>query len=184
MKKIAILIIDMIEEFVKGRLKSPEAEKIVPNIVKLIEKARGKRIPIIHVIDSHLPTDIEIKIWGPHALKGSPETKIIKELEPKTEFEYVLEKRWYSGFRDTGLDTLLRDLEVETLIVTGIHTHICVLHTVADAVYNRYNVIVVKDAVAAFSKEDHEYALKYMEKVYGVKLLTTDEILKELEQVK
>ncbi len=177
----AIIVIDMLEEFVHGRLKSPQAEEIIPVIHQILLKARAKDIPVIFVADNHFPVDHELVIWGPHAMRGSREARIIKELEPN-EKDYVLYKRSYSGFRDTGLDILLRDLKVDTLILTGIHTHICVLHTAWDAFYYGYKLIIVKDGVAAFSKEDHEYALKYMEKVYGAKLLDSNEVLKLLEK--
>lgn len=177
----AIIVIDMLEEFVHGRLKSPDAEKIVPVIKTIIDKARQKRIPIIYVADHHFPTDHELHIWGEHALTGSSEAVIVEELKP-TSNDYVLYKRSYSGFRDTGLDMLLRDLNIDTVILTGIHTHICVLHTAWDAFYYGYNIYVVKDAVAAFSREDHEYALKYMEKVYGAKIISSNELIKFLEE--
>ncbi|MCS7128126.1 MAG: cysteine hydrolase [Sulfolobales archaeon] len=172
--KPALLVIDMLHEFVRGRLKSPRAEDIVFNIRALINHAHSCGVPVIHLVDNHLPIDHELKIWGPHAIKGSPEAKIIDELMP-VESDLVLFKRSYSGFRDTGLDILLRDLGVKTLLLTGIHTHICVLHTAWDAFYYGYDIYVVKDAVAAFSEEDHKYALNYMEKTYGAKLITTQE---------
>ena len=177
----ALIVVDMLEEFVHGRLRSPQAESIVPAIRRLLDKAHGKGIPVIHVVDAHLPFDHEFKVWGPHAIKGSPEARIISELTPG-EKDLVFEKRFYSGFRDTGLDAALRDLQVDTLLITGIHTHICVLHTVMDAFYHRYKVYVVRDAVAAFSQEDHEYALKYMEKVYGAELVGLEEALSLMEK--
>ncbi len=177
--KPAILVIDMLEEFVHGRLRSPQAENIIPNIKKIIETARKKNIPIIYLADKHYPVDHELKIWGPHAMYNSPESRIIDELKPD-ENDYVLYKRNYSGFRGTGLDILLRDLGIDTVILTGIHTHICVLHTAWDAFYYGYNLIVVEDAVAAFSKKDHEYALNYMKQVYGAKIMKTSEVLKVL----
>jgi nicotinamidase-related amidase len=177
--KPAVLVIDMLEEFVHGRLRSPEAESIIPSIKKIIEVAHEASVPVVYVADNHYPVDHELRVWGPHALKGSPEARIVRELEPDRG-DYVLYKRSYSGFRDTGLDMLLRDLGVDTVILTGIHTHICVLHTAWDAFYYGYKVIVVKDAVAAFSREDHNYALKYMEKNYGARLLTTEETLRLL----
>ncbi len=187
MVRPAVLIIDMLHEFVRGKLRSPQAEAIVPNIVRIVEKAREKKIPIVHVVDSHLPVDIEVrKIWGPHAMKGSSEARIIPELEPKTENEYILEKRWYSAFRGTGLNELLRDLQVDTLIVTGIATNICVLHTVADATYYRYDIILVRDATAAIPvvaqdpQQEHELFLLYMERVYKVRLVKTQEIVQLL----
>ncbi len=177
--KPALIIVDMLEEFVRGRLKSPQAEAIVPAIRRLIDAAHRAGRPVIHVVDSHLPFDAEFRVWGKHAVKGSPEARIVEELAPSKE-DLVFEKRYYSGFRGTGLDTALRDLGVDTVLVAGIHTHICVLHTVADAFYHRYNVYVVKDAVAAFSKKDHEYALNYMKQVYGAKIVSLEEAEKLL----
>lgn len=180
--KPAVIVIDMLKEFIYGRLKSPEASSIVPNVRRVVEKARMKNIPVIYVADKHLPYDHELGVWGEHAMYYSEESEIIDELKP-SRGDIVLYKRSYSGFRDTGLDMLLRDLHVDTVVLTGIHTHICVLHTAWDAFYHGYNIIVVKDAVAAFSKEDHDYALKFMEKIYGAKLLTTDEIISLMERL-
>lgn len=178
--KPAIIVVDMLKEFVHGRLKSPEAEKIIPAIKAIIEKARKKKIPVIYLADRHFEFDREISIWGLHAVYGSEESEVVEELRPERS-DVVLYKRSYSGFRDTGLSFILRDLGVDTVVLTGIHTHICVLHTAIDAFYERFKVIVVKDAVAAFSREDHEYALKYMEKVLDAKLISTKELLDMLE---
>ncbi|MEM4101189.1 MAG: isochorismatase family cysteine hydrolase [Desulfurococcaceae archaeon] len=180
--KPAVVVVDMLKEFVYGRLRSPEAESIVPAIKSIISKAREKKIPIVYLADRHFSFDREISIWGLHALPESEESEIIEELKPK-KTDIILYKRSYSGFRDTGLSYVLRDLGVDTLILTGIHTHICVLHTAIDAFYERFNIIVVSDAVAAFSREDHNYALKYMEKVLGAKLLSTREVLELLDQL-
>ncbi len=183
-----VLVVDMLYEFVYGKLGSPGARSIVSNIVKIVNFARDCAIPIIHVVDSHLSTDIEVrKIWGPHAMKGTPEARIIPELEPKTDREFVLEKRWYSGFRDTGLNQLLKDLNISRLVITGIATNICVLHTVCDATYERYEVYVVRDATAAIPvvlddyEKEHELFLKYMERVYKANIVTTEEVLKMLK---
>jgi len=174
--KPVVIVIDMLEEFVYGRLKSPQAQLIVPVIKKIVEAARQNGVPVIYVADNHLPYDPELRVWGEHAMIGSREARIIEDLKP-SERDIVLYKRNYSGFRDTGLDIILRSLGVDTVILTGIHTHICVLHTAWDAFYYGYKIIVVKDGVAAFSTEDHEYALKYMEKVYGAKILNSSEVL-------
>jgi len=71
-------------------------------------------------------------------------------------------------------------LRVDTVILTGIHTHICVLHTAIDAFYDRFNIIIVSDAVAAFSESDHAYALDYMRKVLGAKVLNTLEVVETI----
>lgn len=177
--KPAVLVIDMIEEFVRGRLRSPQAEQIVPVISSIIRVARQRGIPVIYLIDQHYSFDKELSIWGSHALQGRPESKIISELAPEDE-DIVLYKRSYSGFRDTGLASLLRDLGVDTVVLTGIHTHICVMHTAIDAFYERFNIILVSDAVSAFSEKDHDYAVEYMKKVLDAKVLSSSELVRKL----
>jgi len=179
--KPALLVIDMLEEFVHGRLRSPGASAIIPVIKALVDAARRRRVPVIYLADHHYPFDHELQIWGPHALYNDPGSEIIRELKPE-EGDIVLYKRSYSGFRETGLDYILRDLGIDTLILTGIHTHICVLHTAIDAFYNRYKVIVVEDAVSAFSEKDHQYALDYMRTVLGCRIVRSDEALRIISE--
>lgn len=178
----ALLVIDMLKEFVYGRLKSPSATTIVPLIKALVERAREKNIPVIYLADKHYSFDSELKIWGPHAMTGDQEAEVVEDLKPSIK-DLVLYKRSYSGFRDTGLASILRDLGVDVIVLTGIHTHICVLHTAIDAYYERFKLIVVEDAVAAFSKEDHEYALKYMQQVLGAELKTTSHVLELFDKL-
>lgn len=170
----ALIIVDMLEEFVHGRLRSPAAEAIVPRIKRLLELARSAGVPVIYLADRHYPFDHELKLWGPHAMANSAEGEIIEELRPPAG-AIVLYKRSYSGFRDTGLANILRDLGVDTVMLTGIHTHICVLHTAIDAFYERFNVIVVEDAVAAFDESAHEWGLRHMKEVLGAKLIKLSE---------
>lgn len=179
--KPAVLVIDMLKEFVYGRLKSPSATQIVPVIARIIENARGMGIPVIYLADRHYYFDREMSIWGYHAMHDGPESEIIEDLKPLGK-DIVLYKRSYSGFRDTGLSYVLRDLGVDTVILTGIHTHICVLLTAVDAFYERFNIIVVKDAVAAFSQEDHDYAVKYMQQVLGARVVSSDQVLEILKK--
>jgi nicotinamidase-related amidase len=87
------------------------------------------------------------------------------------EGDYIIPKRKYSGFFATGLDLLLRELGVRKLILTGIVTDICVLHTAADAYMLGYEIVILKDCVAALSKEDQQFALERMERLYNAQIL-------------
>ena len=64
----AVIVIDMLKDFVHGKLKCERALRIIPNLRKLIESARSFGIPVIYVGDAHLPEDFELKLWGEHAL--------------------------------------------------------------------------------------------------------------------
>ncbi|MGQ9530434.1 MAG: cysteine hydrolase family protein [Candidatus Bathycorpusculaceae bacterium] len=181
---MAVIVIDMLNDFVTGDLKCERAKNIIPNLKKLIEVARKHNIPIIYSNDAHYSEDYEVvEKWGKHAIKGTKGAEVIPELKP-TKKDYIVEKRTYSGFYETGLDSLLRSLYngegVKTVILSGLHTNICVRHTAADAFFRGYKIIVAKDCVEAFTQEDHEQGLRYLEYVYNAKLLTADEITKQL----
>ncbi len=182
--KPAVLVVDMLEEFVRGRLKAKQAEDIVPRLARLLDAARRLGVPVIHVVDTHYPgVDAEFRLWGPHAVAGSPEARIVEELGPK-DGDFVVHKRRYDGFVYTDLDLLLRELGVDTVIVTGIHTHICVQQTVMGAFYRGYRIIVPVDCVAAASEEWHRRGLEYMEEFAGAELVNSEELIKRLEHEK
>ncbi len=180
MGKKAILVIDMLNDFVTGDLKCEGAKKIIPNLKRLLKSARSKDIPIIYLNDAHYPDDFEVvQKWGKHATKGTEGAEVIPELKPAVG-DYIVEKRTYSGFYETGLDSLLRSLHsgsgVDTVILAGLHTHICIRHTAADAFFRGYKVVVARDGVEAFSEEDQEQGFKYLKEVYNARLENIDEI--------
>lgn len=183
MENKAVIIIDMLNDFVTGDLKSERGNRIIPKLKKLVEAARKKNIPVIYSNDAHFPEDAEVvHKWGKHAIKGTKGAEIIPQLKP-TKKDYVTEKRTYSGFYETGLDSLLRSQYkgegVKSVILGGLHTNMCVRHTAADAFFRGYKIIIAKDGVEAFTKEDHEQGLKYLEYVYNAKIMPVDKIIKE-----
>ncbi|QSR87058.1 cysteine hydrolase [Candidatus Methylacidiphilum infernorum] len=172
-----VVVVDMLEDFVRGKLAAREALKIIDPIRDLISMARSMQKPVIYVGDAHFPHDPEIAIWGEHAMKGSEGAAVIKELAPLPG-DIVLEKRTYSGFRETGLDLILRSLKIDCLVLVGLHTHLCIRHTAADAFFLNYPIVIPVDCVCAFSTQEHESALEYLHKFYGAEL-TTSQSLRE-----
>ena len=71
-----------------------------------------------------------------------------------------MDKRHYSAFSGTDLDIRLRERHVDTVILTGVLTDICVLHTAVDAYNLGYQIEVVEPAVASLTPENHQFALK------------------------
>lgn len=173
-----VVVVDMLNDFVTGELKCERAQKIIPNIKKLIESARRRGIPVIYSNDAHLEADFELGKWGRHAMKGTKEAEVIPQLKPEKK-DYVLEKRVYSGFFESGLDSLLRNLKVDTMILTGLHTNICVRHTAADAFFRGYKIKVPKDATDAFTEKDYQEGLQYLKEMYNAETTETDKIIKE-----
>lgn len=171
--KEAILVIDMLNDFVKegAPLEVPEARRIIPFVKKTIEDARKKGIPVIYVCDAHEPDDSEFKRfgWPPHAVKSTKGAEVVEELKPE-EGDFVVEKKTYSGFYNTNLNNVLETLGVDTVKLMGCVTHICILFTASDAALRGYNVVILKDGIAGLSKEDHESALRIMKDVIGAKI--------------
>ena len=183
MENKAIIIIDMLNDFVTGKLEAKRAKHIIPNIKKLVKAARKSNVPVIYSNDAHYPQDVEVtRKWGKHAIKGTEGAEVIPELKPAQK-DYIVEKRTYSSFYETGLDPLLRSMYneegVKTVILCGLHTNMCVRHTAADAFFRGYHIIIAKDGVEAFTQEDQEQGLKYLEHVYNAKIMMMDEIISE-----
>jgi nicotinamidase-related amidase len=177
--KCAILVVDMLNDFVTGALACDRGKAIVPQTAKLLNAARENGVPVIFCNDAHLPgIDHELKLWGDHAIVGTKGAEVIPELG-LCEKDYVVPKRRYSGFFHTDLDLLLRELGVDTVIMTGLHAHMCVRHTSADAYQLGYNVVVAKDATDSFTAEDYEIGIRYLKDVYGAEITSVDELVEE-----
>lgn len=175
----ALLVVDMLNDFVTGGLGSERARETVPAVVQLVDAARLHGVPVIFCNDSHVSGDGELEFWGEHAMARSEGAMVIPELK-LSEKDYVVPKHHFSGFFDTSLDRTLGMLGVETVIVAGIYANICVAHTVADAYQNGYRVVVASEAVNAMTEQDYKSSLEYMKRTYGAAVLTNPEIIDSL----
>ena len=168
----ALVIADMLDDFVTGALANPNAERIVEPLARLLEHARADAgWIVVFSNDAHHPADPELRVWGEHAMAGSPGAQVIPELEPRPGTrEIVSPKRAYGAFDGTGLHEQLTALGVDEVVVGGQHTHICVRHSCYGALIRGYRVTVPRDAVCAFEGVDADAALDYLVMAYGAKL--------------
>jgi nicotinamidase-related amidase len=177
--RYSILVIDMLNDFINGKLQLKGVDKIIPNIQRLLDFARQHNIPIIYCNDAHLPQDRELKIWGKHAMKGTRGAQVIKELKPMPK-DHIITKNTYSAFFNTKLKDLLQSFYqgegANSLIITGIHTDICVKHTVYDAFLNGYNITIAEDGVKALPSANKS-VLKYMKEKYAIEVKKIKDIL-------
>ncbi|MFC1916231.1 cysteine hydrolase family protein [Chloroflexota bacterium] len=167
----AVLVIDMLRGFIEEGNPlycGAEARDIIPNTQRLLERELDSGAKVFFICDRHAPDDLEFKMFPPHCIEGTPEAEVLPELA-RYPGEIIPKKR-YSGFFDTPLETKLKELTPEKVIICGVCTDICVLHTVADARNRDYEVEVPIDGVASFNEEAHRFALQHMEKVLGAKL--------------
>ena len=169
----AVLVVDMLRGFFEEGYPlycGAKARQIIPNIQHLLEKEIEQGSKIFFICDYHDTDDLEFKMFPPHCIEGTIETEMIPELS-RYPGEIVPKKR-YSGFFGTPLEKKLKQLKPEKLIICGVATNICVMHTTADARNHDYEVEVPTDCVASPDDEAHRFALKHMEKVLGARLTT------------
>ena len=120
----ALVIVDMLDDFVTGELANPDAERIIEPVARLLEHARSDAgYVVVFSNDAHDPSDPELRVWGAHALAGTPGAQVIAELEPHPgPREIVSPKRAYGAFDGTDLDERLQALAVDEVVITGSST--------------------------------------------------------------
>ena len=187
MKKPALLIIDMQNDFVQedALLRVAQARVVIPKIQELLNKFRAKKLPIFHVIRVHRADGSDVEIIRqerfrshPFAVEGSHGAAVVDELTPRAG-EYVIPKIRMSAFIGTELDLMLRNLGVTEVVVTGIQTPNCIRTTVFDAIAYNYPVVAVADAIGAQTEMVHECNLRDMVNI-GVRVMKAHELIADL----
>lgn len=166
-----VLVIDMLRGFLEAGYPlycGEDARGIIPYIQQLLDEEVSRGAEVFFVGDSHDPDDLEFRMFPPHCVAGTAEAEVVPELAGYA--GEVIPKRRYSAFFDTPLDDRLKELKPEKLIVCGVCTDICVMHTVADARNRDWPVEVPLNCVASFDEEAHRFALEHMERVLGAEL--------------
>ncbi len=168
----AIIVVDLVHDFVDGKFGSEEAKSVVKRTRDLLSKRR--ELPLIVTRDYHMPNDPEFAIWGEHCLQGTVGSELVPEI---AEFEsHVITKRHYDAFYDSDLDGYLSAIGANDIYICGISTDICVRHTVAGAFFRNYSISVIEDLCAAIDPNHHAAAIKEMKSLYGVKLVKSGEL--------
>ncbi|NLI80220.1 MAG: cysteine hydrolase [Deltaproteobacteria bacterium] len=167
-----LLVIDMLNDFMDpgGALYCGDAaRKIIPAVRSLIDRFTAEKNPVIYLCDAHDQKDREFELFSPHAVAGTWGAEIIPQLRPP-ERSIVLAKTRFSAFYKTDLDRVLASVQPQEVWLSGVCTSICIMDTAGDLRNRDYSAVVPVDAVADFDPEYHAFALKRMERVYGVRL--------------
>ena len=163
--KPALIIIDMINDFnfEHGPILAEKALEISKSIKKLKMEFNEKDLPVIYVNDHYNLWQANLDKIIAHCTNATSKP-IIHEIRPY-EKDYFLIKPKHSAFYGTALNTLLFQLRVNTLIMTGIAGNICVLFSANDAYMREYQLYVPGNCIASNDDQDNQYALLMMEKV-------------------
>jgi nicotinamidase-related amidase len=178
--RTGLIILDMLADFVDGKLANPAATRIVEPIAALARDVRRREDwVVIYANDAHQPGDFEFKVFGEHALAGSPGAQVIPELAPQGD-DIVVPKRFYSAFTDTDLDTTCRVQQIERVVLVGQHTDCCCRHTAYDAFRRGLEITVVPEATCMYQpatgdryEEQQRAALEYLRTFYNAEFRDT-----------
>ncbi|MFH0953743.1 MAG: cysteine hydrolase [Verrucomicrobiota bacterium] len=176
----ALLVIDMQHFFLDAA--SPTftcgGAAIIPTLKRLIAAFRRLGRPVIFTRHVHHPGDLDIGImgwwWKGKCLEGSRESEIHPELAVAPGDKVVFKHR-YSAFYNTDLETVLRCLKIEDLVVSGVMTNMCCESTARDAYYRDYRVFVPADGTGTISEEMQLASLLNL--AFGFAFVTTSDTI-------
>jgi len=186
-----------------GKLYVPGAEKIIPNLRRLVDAAREGRIFLVSDVDSHTLEDEEFQHWPPHCLRGTPGQ--LKVPETMTESFYpipnhtdarlpanlrkfrqvILEKQTLDVFDNPNTEIVLERLrqayepEKPEFVVFGVVTEYCVRLAAAGLLKRGRRVAIVTDAIETLNAAEGKRALEELA-AKGARLITTDQALARL----
>lgn len=156
----ALLVIDMQKFFLDPASPSFTCGglAVLPNLKRLIKTFRAARRPVIYTRHVHHPDGLDAGImgwwWEGMCLEGSPESEVHEDLAPESGEKVILKHR-YSAFYNTDLETILRCLKVEDLVIAGIMTNMCCESTARDAYFRDYRIFFPADGTGSVSEDMH-----------------------------
>lgn len=153
---------------------------------KAIDAARATNIPVIFIQEVHHPSMVDFgrELDGDediHCLEDNPKTAIATEQMDFRPDDYLIRKRRYSAFFGTDFEILLKGLKIDTLLLVGGLTDVCVHYTFVDGHQNDYFCRVTEDCVAGSSLDAHDASLKAMEYLQTGARRTLDETLTAMQ---
>ena len=156
----ALVVVDMCRGFIDPS--SPlgfECEKVIKANIKLVQKFRAQKLPVIFTTtiyrDISEASVFRSKIPALNILEPeSDAVSFIDELAPSLD-EMIIEKKFASAFFDTNLAAYLQNLNIDSVIISGVTTSGCVRATALDAMQNNFLTIVAEDCVGDRDQDAH-----------------------------
>lgn len=175
---IALLIIDVI-----NTMEFEGADKLVKNalpmaksIVKLKKEAKELKIPIIYANDNFGRWRSDFKALIEYCSEEKCLNKSITKMILPDDDDYFVLKPKHSAFFNTNLDLLLKYLNVQGLIVTGMAGNMCVLFSIVDAYMRDFVIYAPSDCIASINKKDNNETLKFISKIMSIDTTPSDKL--------
>ena len=167
----ALLLVDVINDFrhEDGEALLESFSRRHGELVRAIGTARTAGTPIIYANDNWGEWDGDARGLVRHAIEQGRGGDLVAAIAPEPGDRFVVKPR-YSAFLHTPLELILRELEIERILLAGAATEMCVVQTAIDARDRDFKVTVLVDACAAVDEADERTALEYLERVVGARL--------------
>ncbi|HLT95741.1 MAG TPA: isochorismatase family cysteine hydrolase [Acidimicrobiia bacterium] len=181
----ALVLVDVLNGFFHpdGAMWYPEVGTVVEPLHRLLDTARGSDSLVIHVADRHRPgvRDAEFDLIPEHLGRGGHDAEYFAGFEPRPgPRELEVEKRRYSAFFATDLALILHEHRIETVVVGGVKTNVCIRATVTDGFQHGYRMVVPREATNSNRKHLEEASIEDMSR-YIAQVLSLDAALELLE---
>lgn len=175
----AVLVHDMQNYFVRAyRADADPLSTALAGMSRIVSAAREAGVQVVYSVqpgDQHPHRrGLLSEFWGPGMAEGI-DTDVVESLAPR-EGDIVLTKWRYSAFARTDLLQLMRQAELDELVITGVYGHMGCQATAVEAFMNDIKPFLVADAIADFSRDEHAATLDYVNKRCGV-AASTEEVV-------
>jgi len=176
---VALLLIDVVNDldFPEGDRLLRRALPMAKRLVRLSERARDARVPVVWVNDNfgRWRSDFRsvLRYCSRTGVRGKP---IVDLLGSPDDRDYFVVKPKHSGFYNTSLELLLEHLGSKTVVLTGMATEVCVLFTANDAYMRDFRIVVASDCVASSNAAGHAQALALMRSALKAKLVRSSSV--------
>lgn len=195
--KLVFVDVDTQVDFMlpEGKLYVPGAEKLLPNLERLMQFAREHGVPVISSADVHSPNDPEFQQFPPHCVQGTPGQQKLPQtllpqrmvlpnekrmLPPVEEFsrcqQWILEKQTLDLFTNVNAGWLLEQLSAERYVVYGVATEYCVKIAVLGLLQRGLPVELVVDAIREIEADAGRAALRQIQDA-SARLVKTEDVL-------
>jgi maleamate amidohydrolase len=151
MSRAGLILVDGINAFFDpaGQDYYPEVALTVAPIVELLARARDDGVLRVHAVERHRPglRDHEWRRLPEHNLIGSSDAAIFPAFAgPDGDHEVEVAKRRFSAFFATDLALMLHEQEIDTVVLAGVKTNVCIRATAQDAFAHGFSVVVPREA--------------------------------------
>jgi len=190
----ALVIVDVQNDYchkdgsiAKQGLDVSMAEQMLPNLKQMIRTCKENNVPVIYIQTIH-EDSTDSKTWVKR-LKNKTQKDLCRKntwgseffhLAPEDEDVIVIKHR-YSAFINTRFDSVLRAMEIDTLLMAGVSTNICVESTARDGFMLDYDILLLSDCTGAFTREEYDMSLKTIDKFFG-SVTSSAEIMESLKR--